>query len=118
MIKWDGIKWNDRTIGVAGLVIGGVSIAIGVAALVLAYLVLPSVTQNDHFCYRLAVRKWDEAAPHALFDPTPIVERVERTCFFTRADCEAQRVKLEADPPFSFSYADRPKVSSRCERGD
>jgi hypothetical protein len=118
MTKWDDIKWNDRTIGIAGLVAGAISIVLGVAALVLAYLVLPWVTQNDHFCYSLTIEEWDEGAPRGLFDPISTVKRVERSCFYTRADCETQRARLEAKPPFEFSYAGLPKVSSQCERGN
>ncbi len=118
MIKRDNIKWNDRTIGIAGLVIGGVSAVVGAAALALAYFVLPSVTQNDHFCYRLTFREYDEFAPRKLFDPPPLIDRVEQECSYTRADCEAQRAKCETDPPFNWRGAEPPAVSSRCERGD
>jgi hypothetical protein len=112
------IKWDDRTVGITSLVISGVSIVIGAAALVLAYLVLPSITQNDHFCYSLNIKEYDDFAPRKLFDPPPVVERVEHDCFYTRADCEAQRAKSEADPPWHALYVEPAKISSQCERGD
>jgi hypothetical protein len=99
------IKWNDRTIGIARLVIGGVSIVIGVAALVLAYLVLPSVTQNHHFCYRSPSRNGTKLHParFSIRRPSfsassvpassqePIARRSEQNLRLTRLSVSAMR---------------------------
>jgi hypothetical protein len=117
------IKWNDRTIGIVGLVVGGVGLVVGAVGLWFAYLASPWGTRNDQFCYRL---RFVELNEYSILLPTqPFAERVERECYYTRAECEQERGKREeeAKAPDALELLrtgqrEAPKPISECHRGD
>lgn len=70
------MKVSDRDLAGYGLVVGVFALIVAGAALVLAFLVLPGVTENDLFCYRTS-------------------DSVR--CYFTRVNCEAsEKQQVEA----------------------